>query len=362
MGGCCVADRLAVTEQERNETIDTVEAERFKRDKNVIKLLLLGGGGSGKSTIFKQILDIHGQTVEEHERELYIPFIAENVINSMIALVKQSIELSKTHPEWDTAISDSSASSRKFFLSLKENAGLEITLEIANHIKILWADRGIKNTFEKADLCLHQIADCADYFFDKIEEIVDDGYKPTFADLVRIRLRTTGIIESEFDVNDIKIKMIDVGGQKNERRKWIHAFDKVNGVLFIVALNGYDQCCFEDSSKNRLIESLEIFEHLLETECFKKTPFILFLNKTDLFRKAITRVSLSKLFPGYSGPMEYEQSLLFIRSKFEDIAKKHDKVLYVHATCATDRDHIRLVFGDVKDYILSESLKDMGFL
>lgn len=40
--------------------------------------------------------------------------------------------------------------------------------------------------------------------------------------------------------------MVDVGGQKSERRKWIHCFQDVTSILFLVSLNGYDQCLVED--------------------------------------------------------------------------------------------------------------------
>ena len=40
--------------------------------------------------------------------------------------------------------------------------------------------------------------------------------------------------------------MVDVGGQKSERRKWIHCFQDVTSILFLVSLSGYDQCLFED--------------------------------------------------------------------------------------------------------------------
>ena len=35
--------------------------------------------------------------------------------------------------------------------------------------------------------------------------------------------------------------MVDVGGQRSERRKWIHAFDSVIAVVFLVASSEYDQ-------------------------------------------------------------------------------------------------------------------------
>jgi hypothetical protein len=37
-----------------------------------------------------------------------------------------------------------------------------------------------------------------------------------------------------------------VGGQKTERRKWIHCFEDVMAILFIIALSGYDQVLTED--------------------------------------------------------------------------------------------------------------------
>lgn len=40
--------------------------------------------------------------------------------------------------------------------------------------------------------------------------------------------------------------MFDVGGQRSERKKWIHCFEGVTAVLFMAAISGYDQCLVED--------------------------------------------------------------------------------------------------------------------
>ena len=47
--------------------------------------------------------------------------------------------------------------------------------------------------------------------------------------------------------------MYDVGGQRNERKKWIHCFDGVTAVIFVVGLSEYDQCLVEDGVTNRMV-------------------------------------------------------------------------------------------------------------
>lgn len=47
--------------------------------------------------------------------------------------------------------------------------------------------------------------------------------------------------------------MVDVGGQKSERRKWIHCFQDVTSILFLVSLSGFDQCLVEDKDAVRTI-------------------------------------------------------------------------------------------------------------
>ena len=47
-------------------------------------------------------------------------------------------------------------------------------------------------------------------------------------------------------VEDQEFSVLDVGGQRNERKKWIHCFDGVTGIIFVVAINEYDQVLFED--------------------------------------------------------------------------------------------------------------------
>jgi G-protein alpha subunit len=57
-------------------------------------------------------------------------------------------------------------------------------------------------------------------------------------------------------------RVVDVGGQRNERRKWIHCFENVKAVVYLVGLSGYNQCLYEDASVNRMQESLKLFRQV----------------------------------------------------------------------------------------------------
>ena len=83
-------------------------------------------------------------------------------------------------------------------------------------------------------------------FFEDFERLFETTYLPSDQDILRTRLRTTGISETVFSVDHWTYRMVDVGGQRSERKKWIHAFDNVNVVLFVVAISGYDHVLVED--------------------------------------------------------------------------------------------------------------------
>jgi len=83
-------------------------------------------------------------------------------------------------------------------------------------------------------------------FFQDIDRLFQKDFLPTDQDILRTRLRTTGISETIFELGNLTYKMVDVGGQRSERKKWIHVFDNVQVVLFLVAISGYDHVLVED--------------------------------------------------------------------------------------------------------------------
>jgi guanine nucleotide-binding protein G(i) subunit alpha len=68
------------------------------------------------------------------------------------------------------------------------------------------------------------IRDIDDSFYSDLDVLFRPNWTPTAQDTLRLRAKTTGIIETKFAINDLTFKLFDVGGQRSERRKWIGAF------------------------------------------------------------------------------------------------------------------------------------------
>lgn len=110
----------------------------------------------------------------------------------------------------------------------------------------LWRDPGVKEAVRRSRE--FQLNDSAVYYFNAIDRMAQPGYLPTDQDILRSRVKTTGITETTFKVGELTYKLFDVGGQRSERKKWIHCFENVTALVFLVSLSEYDQMLYEDES------------------------------------------------------------------------------------------------------------------
>ena len=138
-------------------------------------------------------------------------------------------------------------------------------------------------------------------FFEEINRIGAPDYLPNTMDVLKARLKTTGVTEYRFRSGPLNIAMYDLGGQRPERRSWIRSFDSVVTVIFCVALSEYDQFLLEQPKQNRLLESFQLFSDVIRSRYFINSSFVLFLNKIDIFREKIKSIPLNTYFPDYEG-------------------------------------------------------------
>jgi len=355
---CGGKDSNLTPEQQRDRKLEkdkskALEAEMnaaHSADQQINKLLLLGAGESGKSTLFKQMITIYGKGYPEAERKTFTSIIYNNVISSMKTLCQMSEHYGTVAPE--------NQEKKQIVDELKGDEDIDANLGM--YLKALWNDAGIQATYEQRSH--YQLTDSTKYFCDRLDDICREDYIPTQDDVLRSRVRTTGIVENEFEIDGNQFKMFDVGGQRNERKKWIHCFENVTAVLFVAAISEYDQVLYEDENTNRIVEALNLFEEICNSRWFRETSMILFLNKRDLFSEKIKKVSLTVCFPDYQGDDSYESCAEFIQAQFESKNRNPDKQVYTHLTCATDTTNVAAVFNAVKDIIIRKSLNEAGLV
>jgi GTPase SAR1 family protein len=317
------------------------------------KLLLLGSGESGKSTVFKQIKKQHGNGYTNEELKNAKNSIYANVLHTLRSLGEQCIKA-------NLELEPGNIERAKRMIELVENdssllvtASSRYTVDVANDVAALWADKKVQEMFNRR--YEFHVFDGAGYFFQDLERLRPPNYTPTFEDILRCRMKTVGIIEIGFQVGDTYFKLFDVGGQRNERKKWIHHFDGVTAVIFVASMSDYDQKCYEDDITNRMTESMDLFDEMVNGTWFKDTSIMLFLNKTDIFREKIKRTDLKVCFPEYNGGCNYDNASAFIKNKFLELNKYDKSRIYVHMTEATNTNDISKVFDQVKEIVISKN-------
>ncbi|KAH8063373.1 hypothetical protein JL722_2541 [Aureococcus anophagefferens] len=324
MGTCASADADSAEDKEIAKKVE----EQKDKDENKIKLLLLGAGESGKSTIFKQMKILYGEpTMNQDDLNLVRSIIYNNTITTMQTILEycETFEL-KGQATWD----------------------------------------------RRSD---YQIVESLKYYFKNILRISEPGYmnKDEYTkeeqlqyqqDALLARVRTSGIVTEAYNIDGKMFEMYDVGGQRNERRKWIHCFENVTAVIFVAAISEYNQKLFEDATTNRMLEALEIFEEINQNKFFVKASMILFLNKRDLFEDKIKKYDIkdSPGFSDYTGGCDYDAGCAYFVGKFMRRKGDPDKVVYHHITCATDTSNVAIVFNSCKQIILQKNMENAGFM
>ncbi|ANB13146.1 guanine nucleotide-binding protein subunit alpha [Sugiyamaella lignohabitans] len=410
----------------------------------MVKILLLGAGESGKSTVLKQMRLIHGTGFTSFERIQYSKVIWSDTVQSMRTMLQQadilgipldcndtSSKLYKSKQvllatdEWDIMKKEFSPEAKRFLSDYTVDMGPTVTiqtamnmnhmnhmdtedddvsgtsngigmiasnndnghdddeddeevsettamlpappplpsrLEVAQAIHDLWTqDVGIRRVYQNAHMFQMEVN--AKHYFEQVFDFANPQYKATDTDILVGRIKTTGIFQMQFKVKGTPLRMFDVGGQRSERRKWVHCFDNVTAVLFVAAVSEYDEVLFEDDEVNRMQETLDLFEQICDTRWFRDTPIILFLNKMDILRTKLKRSLFTDYQPAYPGdPLNPDQVCSYMERIFLSKNKYPGRPIYVHRTCATDTKSMAFVMAAVTDMVFQKNLTWSGVI
>lgn len=327
-----------------------------------VKILCLGAGESGKSTFRRQMRFLYNNSKskdsEDDKRRIKQQIHSDMItgMRALIMLAKNASCCEKIGMQLEPA---SLESAETLDVALpKKNGFYDLTVELGNCIQQLWKDPAIRACWKDrvelwpflgvTNALSEEMYDSLEEYFDSTPRIQEDTYQPQHIDMIKCRVKTTGVEETLITVDGTSIRLLDVGGQKNERRKWINFFDNCNVLLFFAPLSDYELQLAEDPTVNRMHDSLALFDQMCNSHFFKDSIILLLLNKDDIFRERIRVKDLTCCFPEYTGGKDYEKAGDFIKQKFLAVNKNPKKRIYSNMTNATDTASMKVVFDSLQ--------------
>lgn len=150
-------------------------------------------------------------------------------------------------PQLDLHLNPQNDARRATILALPPQIDSDVLpSDVADAVRHLWRDSSVKEAVRRSRE--FQLNDSAVYYFNALDRMASHHYMPNDQDILRSRVVTQGITETTFKVGELTYRLFDVGGQRSERKKWIHCFENVTALVFLVSLSEYDQMLYEDET------------------------------------------------------------------------------------------------------------------
>eukprot|EP00924_Labyrinthula_sp_SR-Ha-C_P013937 augustus_masked-scaffold_5-processed-gene-18.1-mRNA-1 protein AED:0.19 eAED:0.51 QI:0/-1/0/1/-1/1/1/0/388 len=384
MGASCCTGKPANALSNQNRNINNRLQEDKLRAKSEVKLLLFGAGESGKSTLFKQMKKTYSA---QKDFDLEYGVLREQMAGILTAAFLELVDAAaQINGLGSDDLNELHSKLQAEKDHTKDKAGGKRFSTNAYHIfTTLWACEPVQRTW--SERWKYQVMDSLDYFmrpenlrrvcppppaYTGVMNKYNYTYDPTSEDVLRLRIRTSGIIKHTFKYNSVIVNVVDVGGQRNERKKWMEVLSDVTAVLFVIAMQEFDQTLFENNTVNRLNEAVELLQSTMNFPVFTNHSFILFFNKMDLFSAKVQRMyeanprgNLDEYFPelglGRTWELEpaKEQLKAAITKRFIDVGKNtgKDMKLFPHYVTAIDSEMFKTVFEAAAEVVLAKLIE-----
>jgi GTPase SAR1 family protein len=321
------------------------------------RILLLGAGESGKTTFTQQLSLLHNLTsvsAEERKRST-LTALHENIVQCISATAANAVRLGiELSPE-----------DKERLESIKMSTRFDKV--VADDVETLWRGEAMQKSY--AQKSKYWVLDTADWLIDNVQRFASEDYVPERQDMVLSRRRTTGITEHTYVVDDSAFTIIDVGGQRSERRKWVQFFADVHCIVFFVSVIGFCKVLFEDRNTFQMKESLELFSSTFRVPApqtgprvdndwqdyvFETTPIHVVFNKLDMLAPCLEKYALSACFPAYKGPNAQASVLRFLQQTFADRVVSIRSPPDTHFISAANSDDVQELFTKLSTFLVEK--------
>lgn len=340
---------------------------------------MLGAGEGGKSTIFFELGRQHGRNVNGKSPEEVAHFWGSfNCMYALADLACESYDQSVTYRSstiYD--VEDGNKETREMLKECVRNKNLEVPPFVPNigpefdALVAFWQDPGIQRLYaDRHKIPMGHLRDRVDYCLNRMENYAGDSEhqhklksgRMTPYEISLSTCRTTGIVENRLPISpdkfpalasyasDAKYSLYDVGGQRNERKKWIHCFEHVAAIVFVISLTEYQYTLFEDFGTNRLAESCKLSDEITNSRWFVGRPIFIVLNKYDQFCELLPTVPFSSKIKDYHGSEDPASVIKWIQDDIKSKAKSQevsDRLTFLPPMSAHNPDDCRSMIDAV---------------
>lgn len=320
-------------------------------EKQELKTLILGSSESGKTTLLKYMRLFTDAGFDREERVDFAETNCTNIVQSVRVILDEMefmnipLEHQRNEQHATTVFIQASQPEERY------------SADVADAVTQLWADAGVQEAFNRRHK--YQLTDNVAYFANHIQRVCAAGYIPSQEDILRSRVKTTGITETSIHLGDKILRVFDVGGVRSERKKWIRVIENVDSVVFTVDASAYCKRLVEDESANRMQEQLNLWQSTANGRWFTKTNFVLVFTKVDTLPETIELSPIATFFPDFKQSIEdcsmaqlIDSYLAFLKERFislmdQEEARQQTQVVFADLVHINDQNPTGLVLENL---------------
>lgn len=242
-----------------NRESDTEAVLETAYDGRKAKLVLLGPGKCGKTSIFKQFKLCYGDDEKDITDE------RERIRRAVFQCFESAIQIIKTKYRnicEDATLNRDLGHAFPAGNQYQTSTTLSSSLLYQEKVSLLkkFSDTDRFKLFLKKELLISSTSDSFSYFVKHFDRVFDEDYVPTTEDYLRCDITTAGIEEQMFQYKKMNCFLLDTGGQRAERSKWLNTFDDVSAVIFVASLGDFNELYSKITAKTaykKLLDSLK---------------------------------------------------------------------------------------------------------
>ncbi|KAF5351835.1 hypothetical protein D9756_007480 [Leucocoprinus leucothites] len=211
------------------------------------------------------------------------------------------------------------------------------------------------------------------FFLNDIDRILSPDYTPTDQDIVRARLRTTGVQEYRFTLDKgtgtaRDWVMYDVASIRTSKAAWIPYFPDITALIFLAPVSSFNERLLENPKINRLEDTFVLWKTVCSSKLLSNVQLILFMNKTDILaRKLEQGIQVKDHIPEFGGN---NNDFLAVAEWFRRVFKRlfidnngpSNRKFIAHFTNVVDTKATQHTLQAVQTAILRNDIEEAGLM